>query len=100
VARTSAKARSLSIKKTLRSSQNAHSTTRPESRPELGVTRYRCKVWPYADPEPGHWTWEHIQTSASALQTGGVALLAHHLDVTFGDVSITALPEDGPGARW
>jgi hypothetical protein len=39
-------------------------------------------------PEPHDWTWQHTQTSQYALRRGGAALLAHHVDVTFGDVEI------------
>ena len=40
------------------------------------------------------WSFQVTQESSLALRTGGVALVAHHVDATFGDVTITAL---GPG---
>lgn len=68
--------------------------TLPDDANGRGVTRYRFKVWPAATPEPDAWTWEQIQTSATALRKGGVALLAHKLDVTFGDVTILPLSQE------
>jgi hypothetical protein len=59
-----------------------------------GVTRYRYKVWLAGEPEPDMWTWERIQTSRHALRAGGLALLAHHIDATFGDVTIQPVRED------
>jgi len=56
-----------------------------------GVTRYSFKIWPRTDPEPDEWTWQKVQTSRNALREGGVALVAHHVDVTFGDITVTDL---------
>ncbi len=53
-----------------------------------GVTRYSFKIWNESDAEPLTWDWQEIQQSEHALRQGGVALVAHHADVTFGDVSI------------
>lgn len=57
-----------------------------------GVTSYQFKLWRIDEPEPAAWTWQQTQTSRDALRRGGVALLAHYVDVTFGDVSVSALP--------
>lgn len=62
--------------------------TLPDAPNGSGVTRYRFKVWDAAQPEPNDWTWEQVQTSRTALRQGGFALLAHHVDVTFGDLRI------------
>lgn len=51
------------------------------------LTTYRLKVWPVRTAEPDGWDFEVEQSSAEALRSGGVALVAHHVDVTFGDVS-------------
>jgi len=53
-----------------------------------GVTRYSFRVWPEGSSEPGSWVFEETQTSTHALRQGGVVLLAHHVDATFGNVSI------------
>lgn len=65
--------------------------TLPDSPQGHGVTRYSFKIWPAEAPEPGEWTWQQTQTSADALRRGGVALLAHHVDVSFGDLEIRPL---------
>lgn len=64
-------------------------TTLPDAPGEVGVTRYRFRIWPEGAPEPEDWAWEQIQASPHALRRGGVALLAHHVLATFGDVAIT-----------
>jgi hypothetical protein len=53
-----------------------------------GVTRYSFKIWKASKKEPLHWTWEVDQKSQHSLRKGGVVLLAHHVDVTFGNISI------------
>lgn len=53
-----------------------------------GVTRYSFKVWPSGDREPEAWDWQVTQRSAHALRRGAAALLAHHVDATFGNVSV------------
>jgi len=58
-----------------------------------GVTRYSYKIWPAGKDEPDHWAWERLQISQYALRQGGCALLAHHVDATFGDISITPVEE-------
>lgn len=55
---------------------------------DAGVTRYRFKIWSENEPEPDTWVWEEIQTSQHALRQGGVVLLAHHVDATFGPVRV------------
>jgi hypothetical protein len=62
--------------------------TLPDAPDGSGVTRYSYKVWDAFGPEPHQWTWQQTQTSRYALRRGGAALLAHHVDVTFGDVEI------------
>ncbi|MCI0622648.1 MAG: hypothetical protein L0387_13480 [Acidobacteria bacterium] len=57
-----------------------------------GVTRYSFKLWPESEREPENWDWQQVQTSRTALRTGGAALIAHHIDVTFGDVIVTPVP--------
>lgn len=62
--------------------------TLPDAASGAGVTRYSFKIWTAGDPEPAEWDWEVTQTSEHALRRGGVALLAHHIDATFGNVSV------------
>jgi hypothetical protein len=65
--------------------------TLPDDEQGRGVTRYAFKFWHAATDEPQAWDWEHVQASRDALRHGGVALLAHHVDASFGDISIVPL---------
>lgn len=56
-----------------------------------GVTQYSFKIWQANEAEPLNWTWVEMQTSFDAKRQGGVVLLAHHVDATFGNVLITPL---------
>jgi hypothetical protein len=60
-----------------------------------GVTRYRFRVWGSDEAESSDWLWEVDQKSPHALRKGGMVLLAHHVDVTFGAVSIVPVPGKG-----
>jgi hypothetical protein len=44
-----------------------------------------------AAEEPPFWDWEHVQVSREALRRGGVALVAHHVDASFGDIAVEPL---------
>jgi hypothetical protein len=70
--------------------------TLPDDVEGRGVTRYAFKLWHAATPEPSSWDWEHVQVSEHALRRGGVALVAHHVDASFGDISIVPLPAGPP----
>ena len=61
-----------------------------------GVTRYEFKIWRAGEPEPPAWTGRHVQTSREALRNGGLGLLAHHVDATFGDIEIAPISPDSP----
>jgi hypothetical protein len=65
--------------------------TLPDSDEGHGVTRYTWKVWPEGESEPDIWPLDVVQTSEHALRRGGVVLLAHHVDATFGNVRISSL---------
>ncbi|MEM9338652.1 MAG: fibronectin type III domain-containing protein [Bacteroidota bacterium] len=67
--------------------------TLEDSIPGIGTTRYSYKVWSDGDEEPADWDWQVVQNSEHALRNGGFALLAHHVDATFGDVSVTSLAD-------
>jgi len=64
--------------------------TLPDDGPE-GITRYSFKIWKAHEMEPAKWNWELDQKSLHALRRGGIALLAHHVDVTFGEVTVIPL---------
>jgi hypothetical protein len=70
--------------------------TLPDDAEGRGVTRYAFKFWPAATAEPSSWDWEQVQVSAHALRRGGVALVAHHVDASFGDISVVPLPAASP----
>jgi hypothetical protein len=63
----------------------------PDDAAGRGVTRYAFKLWPAAAAEPLAWDWEHVQASPNALRRGGVALVAHHVDASFGAISVIPL---------
>jgi hypothetical protein len=65
--------------------------TLPEDEQGRGVTRYAFKFWHGATDEPQAWDWEQLQASRHALRRGGVALLAHEVDASFGGISIVSL---------
>lgn len=52
-------------------------------------TRYRLRAWPAGTEEPDGWDLDVTQESDEALRAGGVCLVAHHVDVTFGDLRVT-----------
>jgi len=55
------------------------------------VSRYSFKIWRHGNMEPAGWSWQETQISRHAKRKGGVALLAHHVDVTFGNIRIKSL---------
>jgi hypothetical protein len=66
--------------------------TQPDAPGGAGVTLYSWKIWQDGTTEPVPWSWQVTQQSQYALREGGVALLAHYVDATFGDVEITPVP--------
>ena len=66
----------------------ARCSTLPSANEALDVTRYQFKIWEMDTEEPAGWAIDETQESATALRTGGVVLLAHHVDVTFGNVVV------------
>ena len=57
---------------------------------------YKFKVWKVGDPEPQAWDLEG-DGYADDPQYGSITLLAHHVDATFGDVTVVSLA-DPPAA--
>jgi hypothetical protein len=55
-----------------------------------GVTAYRAKLWPAADPEPGAWDLELIK-DPETVERGSALIVAHNTDVTIGDVEVAPL---------
>ena len=70
--------------------------TLPDESDGRGVTRYSWKAWEEGTAEPSRWDWTFTQKSQHALRRGGVALVAHFADVTFGDVTITPRDTEAP----
>ncbi len=60
---------------------------RVESTPGEGGL-YRLKVWPQSEAEPAEWRLVY-QSGASNLDHGSFLLLSHHVDATFGNVTVT-----------
>ncbi len=58
-----------------------------------GRSRYRVKLWPAGTAEPATWDLERFETDD--LPSGSALLIAHHADVTFGNVSVVPIPEHG-----
>ena len=63
-------------------------TTQSEPNIVEAVTLYQFKIWKMDTEEPENWDYEETQVSTTALREGGVALIAHHVDATFGNVVV------------
>lgn len=62
--------------------------TRVESPPSgIGGGIYRFRIWESGTPEPTSWLLEG-QESSDDISSGSVLLVAHHVDVTFGNVTV------------
>jgi hypothetical protein len=66
--------------------------TQPDASDGDGVTLYSWKIWEEGTSEPANWSFQVSQASQYALRQGGVALLAHHVDASFGDVEVSEVP--------
>lgn len=73
----------------------ARCTTQPDAPDGEGVTLYQFKMWEMNSEEPESWDFEETQMSATALREGGVVLLAHHVDATFGNVVVHDHTDNG-----
>ena len=62
---------------------------RVETQPD-GTHYYRLKTWPSGNAEPTAWTLSGYGASTDP-DSGSLLLLAHHVDATFGDVTIAPL---------
>ena len=59
----------------------------------ISQTRISWKIWPFSTVEPDSWQQRVVQPNGESLTSGGVALLAHHVDATFGDVLVESLAD-------
>lgn len=66
--------------------------TQPDPAGGVGLTEYSFKIWRRGSVEPAAWDWQVRHESRYSLRRGAVALVAHHVDATFGDVTVTGLP--------
>lgn len=57
-----------------------------------GVGSYKLKYWQEGISEPVDWDLTHTE-SINDLASGCILFIAHHVDVTFGDVSVIPLPD-------
>jgi hypothetical protein len=53
-------------------------------------TRYSIRSWEAGKPEPAEWNLVAVDGERD-LQSGSLALVTHHGDVTFGDVDVRPL---------
>lgn len=54
---------------------------------------YRLKVWENNTSEPATWTLER-QSQSGNLPSGSIIFVAHHVDATFGNVTVTPLNQE------
>jgi LmbE family N-acetylglucosaminyl deacetylase/regulation of enolase protein 1 (concanavalin A-like superfamily) len=62
---------------------------------QAGSTRYSCKVWRADQAEPSAWDLQYDipdWPGVPGQRPGSAVLLAHEVDATFGDTTITPLP--------
>jgi hypothetical protein len=69
----------------------ARAETLPDDAEGRGVTRYAFKIWPAAAKEPAEWDWQEVYASQDALRRGGLGLVAHHVDASFGRIRVVPL---------
>jgi len=67
---------------------------RVEDLPDNRV-QYSVKLWEASSKEPEDWDFQAIETSKTKHPGGSCLLIAHHTDVTFGNVAISPLEEMG-----
>jgi len=63
--------------------------TRVTSLPS-GQSTVSSKYWPAGSPEPSGWNLSVVEDDGNV--SGSVALIAHHVDASFGTVMVTPLP--------
>ena len=60
------------------------------------VRRYALKVWKAGDPEPEQWSLQQDEGRKNPA-SGGILLVAHHVDLTFGAIEVTKLDPEKSG---
>ena len=63
-----------------------------DSRPTGSSVTYRLKTWRDGESEPADWKLVGMQSLANDPGSGSAVLLAHHVDATFGNVTIVPGP--------
>lgn len=58
-------------------------------------SRYRLKAWALGDPEPADWLLDGTETFIDQ-KYGSIIVVAHHVDITVGNVIVTRLPDPNP----
>jgi hypothetical protein len=59
---------------------------------------YQFKAWRQDDPEPADWLLSSLE-SPQELGAGCLGLLAHHVDVTFGDIAVVGVSAEAVEGR-
>ncbi|MBN1479381.1 DUF1349 domain-containing protein [candidate division KSB1 bacterium] len=57
-----------------------------------GLTAYSYKVWPQQESEPLEWS---LTATVAGPSTGSLLLVAHKVDVSFGDIEISGIETSG-----
>jgi len=57
-----------------------------------GESVYRTRLWEFGKPEPTDWDLVRIEPKDD-VPTGSALILAHHSDVTFGNIEVVELPK-------
>ena len=60
-----------------------------------GQGLYKTKMWPLGQAEPSQWDIEQTQALGASNDNGSLLLLAHYVDATFGNVTVTSLDGNG-----
>lgn len=56
-----------------------------------GLSTYGCAMWEAGEDAPTEWDWQVQLADGRAPSRGGIALVAHHVNASFGDAEIRPL---------
>ncbi len=59
------------------------------------TANYKFKAWKTSDPEPAEWMMESLGVQGEP-RSGSIVLLAHHVDATFGEVTVDLIDTASP----
>lgn len=62
---------------------------------DKGVTKYSVKLWPFDEGEPDGWDFTGIEQDENVTK-GSALLIAHHTNVTFGNVYVSTIESSQP----